>query len=184
MGYNWWVKDVLVLAMRSGSAPKMPFLNIFVIFCVCIHTLPIQIVTFRQFEIRTLKNDIFFLRKIGGTCASWDLWVGVWRGTASHLSLVVFAWIESLMLSEWTQNAPKGSVCVPRFCQKNSGHFCKSVPRPKKMPSWDFQACGYSLSDRLQQKKSQWGVAIFAKVQGSRSCVAQPHEVVIVVYSA
>lgn len=54
-------KGVLVLAMRSGSAPKMPFLNVFVIFCVCIHTLPIQIVTFTQFEIRTLKNDIFFL---------------------------------------------------------------------------------------------------------------------------
>ena len=33
-------------------------------------------------------------------------------------------------------------------------------------------------------KKIQWGVAIFANVRGSRSCVPQSREVVIVVYSA
>ena len=63
--------------------------------------------------------------------------------------------------------------------RKKLGHFCKvSHPGLRSFPSMWFVT-------RIDFKYIfQWGVAIFANVQGSRSCVAQPPEVVIVVYSA
>lgn len=161
----------------------MPFLNVFVIFCVCIHTLSIQIVTFTQFEIRTSKNDIFFLRKIGWNIALLETQFSrrVWRGTAGHLSLVVFAWIKSLAPERMDTKCPEGPGLCPKVLQTKLGHFCKVSHGPECQKLFSKHVVTHK--DRLP-KKNQWGVAMFANVQGSRSCVAQPREVVIVVYSA